>query len=61
MNFVKNLFGRKIEFSNKDIFCIAITAIYALITLVLVAHHEPFEDEVNVWMILHNLKGFAIL
>ena len=60
MNFVKNLFGRKIEFSNKDIFCIAITAIYALITLVLVAHHEPFEDEVNVWMILHNLKGFAM-
>ncbi|MBO4556750.1 MAG: hypothetical protein J5706_08320, partial [Elusimicrobiales bacterium] len=60
MYFVKNLFNRKIEFSKKDIFSIAITAIYVLITLILVAHHEPFEDEVNVWMILRNLEGFAM-
>ena len=60
MNFVKNLFDRKIELSNKDILNITITAVYALITLILVAHHEPFEDELNVWMILNNFSGFQL-
>ena len=60
MESLKNFFDRKFELSKKDILSIAITAVYALITIILVAHHEPFEDEVNVWMILHNLEGFAM-
>jgi hypothetical protein len=28
--------------------------------MILIAHHEPFEDELNVWMILHNVEGFAM-
>lgn len=60
MNFSNKIFSRKIKLSRKDIVCIAVTAVYALITFMLVAHHEPFEDEVNVWMILHNLDGLTM-
>lgn len=60
MDSVKNIFGQKVVLGKKDYLSIAVTVIYALITLVIVVHHEPYEDEVNVWMILHNLEGLAM-
>lgn len=34
-----------------------ITLVYALITIVLLANHEPFVDEINVYMVLMNTYG----
>lgn len=42
---------KKIKFS------LGITVLYALIILFLIPHHEPFSDEINVYMILKNMSG----
>ncbi len=60
MYYIKQFFDKKITLSNKAISGLIITAVYALITIILVSHHEPFEDELNLWMILNNFSGFQL-
>lgn len=60
MDYIRQLFDKKISLSKKTISGLIITAVYALITIILVAHHEPFEDELNLWMILNNFSGFQL-
>ena len=45
---------RKIEFSKKTIISLVISLVYAVLLIILVAHHEPFCDEINVYMSIRN-------
>jgi|GEM_PF-610023 len=42
------------RFSRKTVINLLITAAYALLTLIFVAHHEIWRDEAQVWLIIKN-------
>lgn len=57
---LKKLLDMKISLQGRDKYALITTLIYAVLTFAIVVNHEPFEDEVNVWMTLHNLGGIQL-
>ena len=57
---LKKLLDRKISLQGRDMYALTTTLIYAVMTFAIAVNHEPFEDEVNVWMTLHNLGGIQL-
>jgi len=51
---MKTISDFNIKISKKTVITLLITAVYALITLIFVAHHEIWSDEAQVWLFLQN-------
>ena len=58
---LKELLNKKLEFSKKAQFSIAVTLAYAIIAAILSAHHELWRDELNTWLAVRDLSFSELL